>query len=176
MGFISQFYPDNYADSTFLIDYEDLYKKGYRGIIYDIDNTLVEHGVPANQRAINHFKKLKELGFKVCLLSNNKEPRVASFASQVGGVNYIFDAHKPGIRSYKEAAKKMKLPLNQVVFIGDQIFTDVWGAKRAGIYNILVKPIHPKEEIQIVLKRKLEWIVLYFYQKTKIVEIIAILV
>ena len=52
------------------------------------------------------------------------------------------------------------------VLIGDQLFTDVWGAKRVGIRNILVKPINPKEEIQIVLKRRLEWIILYFYKKT----------
>ena len=52
------------------------------------------------------------------------------------------------------------------VFIGDQLFTDVWGAKRVGIRNILVKPINPKEEIQIVVKRRLEWIILYFYKKT----------
>lgn len=53
------------------------------------------------------------------------------------------------------------------IFIGDQLFTDVYGAKRAGIRNILVKPIHPKEEIQIVLKRYLEKIVLHFYRKEK---------
>ena len=49
------------------------------------------------------------------------------------------------------------------LFVGDQIFTDVWGANKAGIYSILVKPIHPKEEIQIVLKRILEKVVLFFY-------------
>ena len=52
------------------------------------------------------------------------------------------------------------------VFVGDQLFTDVYGAKRSGIYSILVKPIHPKEEIQIVLKRRLERIVLHFYKKS----------
>ena len=50
------------------------------------------------------------------------------------------------------------------IFIGDQLFTDIYGAKRTGIANILVSPIHPKEEIQIVLKRKLENIILYFYK------------
>ena len=59
----------------------------------------------------------------------------------------------------------MGTDLNTTAFIGDQLFTDVYGAKRTGIYNILVKPIHPKEEIQIVFKRKLEKIVLYFYEK-----------
>jgi hypothetical protein len=54
---------------------------------------------------------------------------------------------------------------DNTIFVGDQIFTDVWGANMAGIYSILVKPIHPKEEIQIVLKRYLEKIVLFFYKR-----------
>ncbi len=58
-------------------------------------------------------------------------------------------------------------PFPITIFVGDQLFTDVYGAKRTGIRNILVKPIHPKEEIQIVFKRKLEKIVLYFYEKEK---------
>ena len=53
------------------------------------------------------------------------------------------------------------------LFVGDQLFTDVWGAKRTGIHSILVKPIHPKEEIQIVLKRYLERIILHFYKRQK---------
>ena len=56
---------------------------------------------------------------------------------------------------------------SNTLFIGDQLFTDVFGAKRAGIRSILVKPIHPKEEIQIVIKRRLEKIVLYFYKKRR---------
>ena len=56
--------------------------------------------------------------------------------------------------------------MSDTVFIGDQLFTDVWGAKRTGIPSILVRPIHPKEEIQIVLKRYLENIVLHFYKKS----------
>ena len=61
----------------------------------------------------------------------------------------------------------MGLAKEEVLFVGDQLFTDVWGAKRAGMHTILVKPIHPKEEIQIVLKRYLEKIVLHFYKKSK---------
>ena len=59
----------------------------------------------------------------------------------------------------------MRTDAHSTLFVGDQIFTDVWGANRAGIYSILVKPIHPKEEIQIVLKRYLEKIVLFFYNR-----------
>lgn len=71
-------------------------------------------------------------------------------------VDYVYNAHKPSIRNYLKAMEIMGTDRDSTVFIGDQLFTDVWGAKRAGIPNILVKPIHPKEEIQIVLKRYLE--------------------
>lgn len=83
------------------------------------------------------------------------------------GVNYIYDAHKPSTKNYKKAMEIMGTDLHNTIFIGDQLFTDVYGAKRTGIRNILVKPIHPKEEIQIILKRYLEKIVLYFYKKER---------
>ena len=83
------------------------------------------------------------------------------------GTNYIFNAHKPSAKNYVRAMEIMGTDKSNTVFVGDQLFTDVWGAKRAGIHNILVKPIHPKEEIQIVLKRRLEKIVLYFYKKSR---------
>ena len=67
--------------------------------------------------------------------------------------------------NYKRAMELMGTDLSSTVFVGDQLFTDVWGAKRAGIHNILVQPMNPKEEIQIVLKRYLEKIVLHFYEK-----------
>ncbi len=160
------FFPDEYVVSTYVIPFEKLYEEGYRGVIFDIDNTLVPHGAPADNRAKKLFAKLKELGFEACLLSNNKEPRVKMFNDDVQ-VNYIFDAHKPSIKNYQKAMELMGTDLNNTIFVGDQLFTDVWGAKRTGIRNILVKPIHPKEEIQIVFKRKLEKIVLYFYKKKK---------
>ena len=81
------------------------------------------------------------------------------------GTDYIYNAHKPSTKNYIRAMEIMGTDRTNTVFVGDQLFTDVWGAKRAGIRNILVRPIHPKEEIQIVLKRYLEKIVLYFYKK-----------
>ena len=81
-------------------------------------------------------------------------------------VDYVYDAHKPSTKNYKKAMEIMGTDKENTVFIGDQLFTDVWGAKRTGIASILVKPIHPKEEIQIVLKRYLEKIVLYFYKRS----------
>lgn len=163
---LKRFYPDNEIGSSYEIDYEMLYEKGYRGIIYDVDNTLVPHGAPADERALALFERLREIGFQTVLLSNNKEPRVKNFAEQVGS-KYIFKANKPSKSGYEKAMERMGTTKDNTLFVGDQLFTDVWGAKRTGIETYLVKPIHPKEEIQIVLKRKLEWIVLYFYHKQK---------
>lgn len=158
------FFPDEYRDSTYEIDFEKLYKEGYRGLLFDIDNTLVPHGEPADDRAKELFKRLRALGFKSCFLSNNQIGRVSSFNDVIGEI-FIENAHKPSVRNYQKAMKLLGTDTSNTIFIGDQLFTDIYGAKRAGIRNILVKPIHPKEEIQIVLKRYLEKIVLYFYQK-----------
>lgn len=160
-----RFYPDIWLDSTYEIDFEKMRKSGIYALIFDIDNTLVPHGAPANDRAIALFRRLHELGFSMMLLSNNKEPRVKSFCDAVEGAAYIYKAGKPGRKGYEKAMKRMNSDRNTTVFIGDQLFTDVWGAKRCGIYSILVKPIDKKEEIQIVLKRYLEKIVLFFYRR-----------
>ncbi|MDO5590296.1 MAG: YqeG family HAD IIIA-type phosphatase [Lachnospiraceae bacterium] len=159
-----RFFPDAYVASTYVIDFEKMYEEGIRGVIFDIDNTLVPHGAPADARAKALFARLKKIGYQCCLISNNQEPRVKMFNEEIN-VNYIFDAHKPSTKNYKKAMEIMGTDTSTTVFVGDQLFTDVWGAKRTGIRNILVKPIHPKEEIQIVLKRYLEKIVLHFYKK-----------
>lgn len=160
------FYPKEYVDSTYEIDFKDFYQRGFRGIIFDIDNTLVPHGFPADERAAALFQKLKETGFSVIMLSNNKEPRVKMFCDAVDAP-YIYKAGKPNPKNYRQACQIMGTNENNTLFVGDQIFTDVWGANKAGLYSILVKPIHPKEEIQIVLKRYLEKIVLLSYQRAQ---------
>ena len=126
-----KFFPDNYEASTYIIPFEDLYKEGYRGLIFDIDNTLVPHGAPADERAKKLFARLQEIGFQCCLLSNNKEGRVKMFNEEIG-VNYIYDAHKPSTKNYKKAMEIMGTDLDNTIFIGDQLFTDVYGAKRTG--------------------------------------------
>ena len=153
---MENFYPDEYLDSAYEIEFDRLYEDGYRGIIFDVDNTLVPHGAPADERAKSLFAHLKELGYQCCLLSNNKEPRVKTFK-----------AGKPKAAGYRQAMELMGTDKDNTLFVGDQIFTDVYGANRAGIRTILTKPIHPKEEIQIVLKSYLERVVLFFYQKRK---------
>lgn len=161
---LNGFYPDEYIDSAYLIDFKKKYEEGYRGIIFDIDNTLVEHGAPATQRAIGLFDSLRKMGFSTCLISNNSEDRVKPFAETVGSA-YVFKANKPMSTNYIKAMEIMDTDKKSTFFVGDQIFTDIFGAKRTGIRSVLVKQISKKEEIQIVLKRYLEKIVLFFYLK-----------
>ena len=108
-------------------------------------------------------KSLREIGCKTCLISNNKEKRVSPFAKAVGSP-YIYKADKPSKKGYIKAMNTLNIKREQTFFVGDQIFTDIWGANNAGVYSVLVDPISPKEEIQIVIKRFFERIVLFFYK------------
>ena len=163
---LERFYPREWRDSTYGIPWEEWYDKGIRGAIFDIDNTLVRHDAPASRQAVALFRKLHQMGIRTCLLSNNKEPRVAAFGARVDSP-YIYKSGKPGTGGYRKAMERMGTDAKTTLFVGDQLFTDIYGANRAGIYSILVKPIHPKEEIQIVVKRFLEKIVLYFYKRSQ---------
>lgn len=154
------FYPSVYYKSTYDVDFQEYYDRGFRGIIFDVDNTLVPHGADADDKAEALFERLKEIGFDTCLTSNNKEERVKRFNKNIHS-HYIYKAHKPAKSGYRKAMKKMGTDTSNTMFVGDQLFTDVFGANMTGLYSVLVAPIHPKEEIQIVLKRYLEKIVLF---------------
>ena len=162
--FKDKFKPDIFCDDVYTLDIECLKKIGIKAIIFDIDNTLVTHGAPANDQAKQLFAHLHEIGFATCLISNNQEPRVKPFADAVHSL-YIYDAHKPSTKNYEKAMEQMHTEKGNTIFIGDQMFTDVFGANRTGIPSIMVKKIHWKEEIQIVLKRRLEAIVLIGYRR-----------
>ncbi len=160
----SRWFPDEVCHSAYAIDYEALYAQGVRGVIYDIDNTLVPHGAPADEKAIALFAHLREIGLSACLISNNGEARVKPFAEAVGA-RYLHKAGKPSGRGYRAACEMMNITPEQAVFVGDQVFTDIWGARRAGIRSILTAPINPKEEIQIILKRIPEKWVMAAYRR-----------
>ena len=134
---LERFYPKEYVDSTYNIDFEKYYEDGYRSIIFDIDNTLVPHGAPADDRAIALFKRLHAIGYKTMMISNNKEPRVKMFCDAVESP-YIYKAGKPKPDNYIKAMELMGTDTNNTLFVGDQIFTDVWGANKFNIYSILV--------------------------------------
>ena len=157
------FFPSELIKSTYRIDFEKLYQEGYRGIIFDIDNTLVPHGAPADEKAVRLFDRLKKIGFQCCLVSNNKSPRVEMFNKDVH-VHTVALAHKPLSGGYRKAMKLMGTDPGTTFVVGDQIFTDLWGGSFMGLMTIMVLPINPKEEIQIVLKRFLERPILWLYR------------
>ncbi len=162
-------YPRDYVKSTYDIDFKKLYEEGYRAVIFDVDNTLVPHNAPADARAKALFDELHEIGFQAMLLSNNKEPRVKKFKEDVTYCSYIYKAGKPGVAGYKKAMEQMGTDVTNTIFVGDQILTDVWGANRAGIRSVMVQPVKKwHEEIQIILKRFLEAIILIGYRIYKL--------
>ena len=156
-------YPREFSRSAYTIDYEGLYLWGYRGIIFDIDNTLVGHDKPATKEAVKLAARLKKIGFKLMIVSKNEEPRVKTFADALGA-GYIFKAHKPSRDGYLKAMELMGTTKETTVAVGDQLITDIWGANRAGVFNIRVNPLFREEPAKIVFKRKLERIIMFFYR------------
>lgn len=158
-------FPDDYVESTYIIDFAALYRQGYRALLFDVDNTLVPHNAPADECACAFFSCVKGLGYECMFLSNNKEPRVKTFCEAVGGDGYIYKAGKPKAAGYLEACRRLGISPAQTLFVGDQILTDIWGANNAGIRSVLVKPVRKwHEEPQIVAKRFLEALILFFYR------------
>ena len=125
------FFPDEYLDSAYVIDYEKLYREGYRGLLFDIDNTIVPHGAPADERARKLFEKLRGIGFRYCFVSNNQKPRVEPFAKAVEG-NFIENAHKPAVKNYKKACQVIQTEPDRTIFVGDQLFTDILRSEAGG--------------------------------------------
>lgn len=157
-----KFYPTVYSPSAYTVDFSTIYKKGYKGLILDIDNTFVEHGAPADEKVIAFFNELHNIGFKTCIISNNNEARVKPFAKDVDSL-YICNAHKPSPENYLKAISMMNLNKSEILFVGDQLFTDIFGANKTGIKSVLVKPIKIDPYFYIRLKRLGEKIVLPFY-------------
>lgn len=160
------FYPFEYVENVFSIDYEKIYAKGYRGIIFDIDNTLVHHGEDSTKEIDELFQHLHHIGLKPLLLSNNDEPRIKRFIKNIDSL-YIADAEKPKTANYFKALEMMNIKKEEALFIGDQIFTDIYGANKSGIDNILVKYMRYPDETKIGIKRNIEKVLLKFYHFNK---------
>ena len=159
-------FPRAYCESAYDIDYEGLYEEGCRGVIFDIDNTLVEDQQEATKNAVDLIDKIRRIGMQSFILSNNHEERVRLFAEAVGA-RYIFEAKKPLAKGYVRAMEMMGTDRSSIVFVGDQIYTDIWGANNAGVFSILVAPVNPRELFHIRLKRLLELPVLMLYRLLK---------
>ena len=161
-----KFYPYEYEESVFSIDYEKLYEKGFRGLIFDIDNTLVPHGADSTPEVDELFRYIQGIGFKTLLLSNNDEARTLRFLKNIDSL-YICDADKPKPAGFLKAVEKLDMPRDKVIVIGDQVFTDIYGANRSGLASILVKFIGHDTETKTGKRRRLEKFVLSMYSRSK---------
>lgn len=152
------FYADAYFENITHISPAYLKEKGIEGIILDIDNTLIGHDVPIpDEKVLSHLRLFESEGLKLCVVSNNSYDRVKSFSEKIGVSYFVHKALKPRAYGYDLAAKEMNLPTSKIAAVGDQIFTDVWGANRAGCFAILTKPLHKGGEgFFIAVKRILE--------------------
>lgn len=157
------FYPYETVESVFTIDYDKLYAMGIRGLIFDIDNTLVHHGDDSTPAIDDLFREIQAKGFKTLLLSNNEEKRINRFILNIR-TYYIHDADKPKPAAYWRALEVMELEKDQVVVIGDQVFTDVLGANLAGLPSILVKFLRWPGETALGKRRRAEQALMFTYR------------
>lgn len=141
------FYPDDYKKTVFDIDFLSLKKIGIENIFIDLDNTLIPYDInTADEKTLNLFNMLHEIGFNVFIISNNKKERVKLFADAVKS-RYVYSAQKPFKSGFRRALRKVGHPDPKTVcLIGDQFMTDVLGGKRMGFYVIVVDAIKRKTE------------------------------
>ncbi len=136
-----KFVPSQYVKTVFDITPDMLLKKNIRGIITDLDNTLVEWDRPeATPMLIDWLRSMKDAGIQVVIVSNNNELRVKSFADPLG-IPFIYQARKPMGRAFRKALKLMNVSREQVVVIGDQMLTDIFGGNLNKLHTILVLPV-----------------------------------
>ena len=153
---MSVFNPTYHAQKVTEITSEFLIKNNFRGIILDIDDTLVPHRYPnPGQNIFEWIDELKKFGIKIILVSNNFKDRVNKFAEQLN-LPYISMGLKPLPFGIKKAAKKLGIPLDKILIIGDQIFTDIAGANILKIKSVLVDPVSPSKTVLLKIKRFLE--------------------
>ncbi|GKV66754.1 MULTISPECIES: YqeG family HAD IIIA-type phosphatase [unclassified Sporosarcina] len=138
---LKQFLPSAYVKSVLHIKPEQLVENGIKGIITDLDNTLVEWDrAEATEDIMAWFDEMHKAGLQITVVSNNHIERVSHFCDPLG-IPYICEARKPLKKSFRQAIGTLGLPKEQIVMIGDQLLTDVLGANRAGLSVILVVPV-----------------------------------
>lgn len=149
-------YPSLYLDSVKNINPTLLKKNNIKGLILDVDNTLIDYYRNLVDGAEKWCEELKNEGIKCIILSNsNKKSKVEKVAEKLN-IDYIMFAKKPLKSGFKRALDKLGLKPEEVAVVGDQLFTDVIGAKRMNMFSILVKQVGEKDIFITKLKRPIE--------------------
>ncbi|MBL0387333.1 YqeG family HAD IIIA-type phosphatase [Tumebacillus sp. ITR2] len=149
--------PSLFVESVYEIDLEQLKARGVRGIITDLDNTLVRWDEPdATPKILQWLDHVRDTyGIKVCIVSNNNHQRVERFAKPLN-IPWVAKAKKPSNTPFHRALEVLGTKREDTVVIGDQLFTDVLGGNRMGMYTILVVPVGEKEFIGTKVLRAME--------------------
>lgn len=157
--------PAEYRESILKIDLDRLKARGIRAIMMDLDNTLVRWNHPEPPEGLLQWlERVRQAGLMPCIVSNNKGPRVRTFAERIG-VPFVSQAGKPRRRGFREAMAKLGVSPQETAVVGDQIFTDVLGGNRSGAHTILVVPIDRHEFIGTRLVRIVERMVLRYLNR-----------
>ena len=163
--------PKVYVNSVYNIDLKKLKKiKKIKGIIVDLDNTLIAWGKKEiDNRVIEWVEEAKKLELKICIVSNNNSKRVVKFA-ELFGIPFSSNSIKPLNAPFTKAIEILDTKSSETIVIGDQIFTDIWGANRLKLFTILVTPIIKKDSIGTFIHRNLEKIFISFWLKRNIIK------
>lgn len=160
-------YPDLYLNSVIDINATLLKKNKLDALILDVDNTLIDYYKNLIDGAEDWCENLKSEGIKCIILSNsNKKEKVETVAKKLG-IKYIMFAKKPLKSGFKKALEKLDMKPEQVAVVGDQIFTDVVGAKRMKMFSILVKQVGEKDIFITKVKRPIENAIIKKYLREK---------
>lgn len=161
------FYPKGYFNKVSEISLEYLKENNIKGLILDVDNTLIDYYKNMSDDTIKWANELKRNGIRMCILSNsNKQEKVKEVASKLE-LEYTYFGMKPFKRGFKKAIKMLDLKNNEIAAVGDQIFTDVIGANRMKMFSILVEPIEEKDIFVTLIKRPIENYIKKKYLKSK---------
>ena len=162
---LKMFFPDIYIKSIFDLPLDDFKKRGITALFFDIDNTVAPFDVAMpDEKTTAFFSELKKEGFKVCLLSNNNKKRVELFNRPLKA-HAVWKAGKPGVKKLNHVIKKLGETKHTSAIVGDQVFTDMYCAHRAGVLAVYTEPICNRDQLITKVKRGAEKIVLKIYKK-----------
>ncbi len=160
-------YPDLYVKNVIEISNEMLNKNQIKGLLLDVDNTLLYYDRTRVNGLDEWIKNKKNEGIKLCILSNtNKKDKVQSLANDLD-IPFIYFAKKPLKSGFKRAQKILNLEPNYIGVVGDQIFTDILGANRMNMKSILTKPLEERDIFITKIKRPLEEYIIRCYLKKR---------
>ena len=143
-----KFLPDEHYQDIYSVDFRRCYESGIRYLLIDLDNTLIPYDIDVPEpKLIRLFEDILSLGFEAVIVSNNKRSRIKPFATLIN-LPYVSSAKKPLKWGFKKALNhfKGKPKQEEILVLGDQLMTDVYGAKRMGFSAYLINPIKKRSE------------------------------